>query len=72
MSQALGTHLCLQVVVSKILSVVGTDYSALKVFLKDLFRSSSPCLVVTNLTSILENAGPIPGLTQWVKDLVLP
>ena len=27
---------------------------------------------VKNLTSIHENVGLIPGLTQWVNDLVLP
>ena len=40
--------------------------------LKSTFRSSHFGLVATNLTSNHEDAGLIPSLAQWVKDLVLP
>ena len=40
---------------------------------KTVFNGSSHCgSAETNLTSIHEVAGLIPGLNQWVKDLAVP
>ena len=39
---------------------------------KQIYGSSHGGAGVTNLTSVREDKGSIPGLAQWVKDLVLP
>ena len=36
-----------------------------------VFKSSHRGSAETNLTSICENTGSIPGLAQWVKDWVV-
>ena len=46
-------------------------FSDCLVYLK-VARSSHPGSAETNLTSTHEEAGLIPGLTQWVKDPALP
>lgn len=39
---------------------------------KQLFRRSHCGTAETSSTSIQEDTGSIPGLVQWVRDLVLP
>ena len=44
----------------------------MKILFKKNFGSSCHASVITNPTSIHEDIGVIPGLAQWVKELVLP
>ena len=43
-------------------------FNSTKICTKLHVRSSCRGSAVTNLTSILEDAGSIPGLIQWVKE----
>ena len=58
-------HLCSRLCTSNMLI-------CLKQTFKIYIRSSGCGAAVTNLTSVLEDAGLIPGLAQWIKDPALP
>ena len=61
--------------VIKLLFYSNLKLADLETFSKTLMtycRSSHHGSAEMNLSSIHEEAGLIPGLTQWVKDLVLP
>ena len=59
-------------VISEKQSYVNLNYYLMIDFRNVIIGSSYCGSVVTNLTSIHEDMGSIPGPAQWVKDLALP
>ena len=52
--------------------LVPCTYTFVEFEIKRLLWSSHRGSVGSNLTSIHEDTGSIPGLAQWIKDLALP
>ena len=59
-------------IIQKFAQIVVRIYFVIKVRFIVNYRSSHHGTGEMNLTRNHENEGSIPGLIQWVKDLVLP
>ena len=60
--------------ITQIAVTFGLEFGILyiKIKISDFFESSHCGAAETNPNSIHENAGSIPGLAQWIRDLALP